>query len=1047
MNTNNKAKRYNEEFIVLMEKLNNIMSKHGEPFRARAYQKAQESIMTYPNDIISVEQLKDLPGIGSTIMDKLKEYVETGTLRVLEQDKTNPINILTDVYGIGPKKAEELVKEGITTIDLLRYRKDELLNDVQKIGLEFYEDILDRIPRQEIKEYETLFTQIFDKIKTNSSDNFEIVGSYRRGALNSGDIDIIITGNTGTTYKILIDELIKNKIILHVLSRGPSKTLVIAKLGPNMTARRIDFLYAPPDEFAFAILYFTGSKIFNTVMRQKALDQGYTFNEHGIYHLTQNKNVDKGNKAVKADKVNRTFAVEKDIFDFLGLAYKTPIERQDGRQVVPYTDVGKHLTSSLNVIPTSMKDASYTNVGDTLTSVAKLDPTSMKGASPGHTNVGSKTRKKKVIKKDAKQNIVFNVLDSESETDPNICIQDFQKNGITSLEAMSETNLSKMLQYASKQYYNHTPVLTDNQFDIVKQFIEHKFPLNNSVKEIGAEVERNKVILPYEMASMDKIKPDTNALSNWCCKFTGPFILSCKLDGVSGLYTTEGSTPKLYTRGNGTVGQDISHLIPYLQLPKTKDIVIRGEFIIPKSIFKTKYANKFANPRNMVAGIINHKTISDTVNDIHFVAYEIIKPDLKPSKQMDFLKTLNVKTVLNQQTNKLSNEMLSDLLVDWRQNNIYEIDGVIVTNDAIYTRKSGNPEHAFAFKMVLSDQIAEAIVVDVIWTPSKDGYLKPRVQIEPIHLGGVKIEYATGFNASFIKDNNVGIGATIQLIRSGDVIPHIKSVIVPAPQPKMPSVPYKWNNTRVDILLENAADDPTVKEKNITGFFKGIEVDGLSSGNVIRIIETGYDTVPKIIKMIEQDFLKVDGFKQKMANKIYTGIQNKIKEASIITLMSASNIFGRGFSDKKMEIVLNELPDILTSNKSEQQKIAEVSLRKGMAQKTAEAFVSKIDDFKNFLDDCGLEYKLYENISTQIVVNNSHPLYQKTIVLTGTRDKQIIDYLKTVGGIQGSTVSKNTFMVIAKSSEEDTGKAEEARKLNIPIFSIDQFIQTYISKK
>jgi len=1035
MDINNKAKRYNEEFIGLMEKLNNIMSKQGEPFRARAYQKAQESIMTYPNDITSVDQLKDLPGIGSTIMDKLKEYIETGTLRVLEHDKTNPINILTDVYGIGPKKAEELVKAGITTIEKLRSRQDELLNDVQKIGLEFYEDILARIPRQEIKEYESLFKQTFDKIKMNSSDNFEIVGSYRRGALNSGDIDIIVTGNTGTTYKTLIDDLIKNKIILHVLSRGPSKTLVIAKLGPNMTARRIDFLYAPPDEFAFAILYFTGSKIFNTVMRQKALDQGYTFNEHGIYHLTQNTNGNKGDKAVKADKVNKTFVFEKDIFDFLGLAYKTPIERQDGRQVVSYIDVGG---SVQNVHTTSMKDAPYTDVGG---KNATILPSR-------HTNVGSKTRKKKVIKKDAKPNIEFNIVVNESEsTDPNIWIHDFQNNGISLLEIMSETDLSKMLQYASKQYYNHTPVLTDNQFDIVKQFIEHKFPLNKAVTEIGAEVERNKVTLPYEMASMDKIKPDTNALSSWCSKFTGPFILSCKLDGVSGLYTTEGSIPKLYTRGNGSVGQDISHLIPHLQLPKTKDIVIRGEFIIPKSIFKTKYVNKFANPRNMVAGIINHKTISDTVNDIHFVAYEIIKPHLKPSEQMNFIKTLNIKTVLNEQTNKLSNEMLSDLLVDWRQNNMYEIDGVIVTNDAIYARKSGNPEHAFAFKMVLSDQIAEAIVVDVIWTPSKDGYLKPRVQIEPIYLGGVKIEYATGFNASFIRDNNVGIGATIQLIRSGDVIPHIKSIIVPALQPKMPSVPYKWNNTLVDILLENAADDPIVKEKNITGFFKGIEVDGLSSGNVMRIIDTGYDTVPKIIKMTEQDFLKVDGFKQKMANKIYTGIQNKIKEASIITLMSASNIFGRGFSDKKMEIVLNELPDILISDKSEQQKIAEVTLRKGMAQKTSEAFVTKIDDFKNFLDDCGLEYKLYETTSTKKNINNSHPLYQKTIVLTGTRDKQIIDYLKDVGGIQGSTVSKNTFMVIAKSSEEDTGKAGEARKLNIPIFSIDQFIQTYISKK
>ena len=204
----------------------------------------------------------------------------------------------------------------------------------------------------------------------------------------------------------------------------------------------------------------------------------------------------------------------------------------------------------------------------------------------------------------------------------------------------------------------------------------------------------------------------------------------------------------------------------------------------------------------MVAGIINHKHISDTIVDLHFVAYEVIVPQKKPSEQMEFLGTIDVERVLYRVTNILSNEMLSATLIDWRKSNIYEIDGVIVTNDAIYPRKSGNPDHAFAFKMVLSDQIAEAKVVDVIWTPSKDGYLKPRVKIEPIHLGGVTIEYATGFNGAFIKDNKIGIGAIIELIRSGDVIPYIKAVTVPAEESKMPSVPFKWNDTHVDVMLE-----------------------------------------------------------------------------------------------------------------------------------------------------------------------------------------------------------------------------------------------------
>jgi DNA ligase (NAD+) len=951
-------KRYNEEFIELMENLNNIMLKQGEQFRARAYQKAQETIMTYSNNISSPSQLKGLPNIGSSIMDKLNEYVEKGTLQDLEKEKNNPVNILCEIYGVGPKKSQELVLAGIKTINELRERQDELLNDIQKVGLKYYEQIQERIPRLEIEKFKKIFTDIF---LPDIDTKCEIVGSYRRGQQTSGDIDVIITGKKSDVYKKFVNDLLKTGIILEVLSCGESKTLVIAKLPGKNIARRIDFLYAPPNEFAFAILYFTGSKIFNTLMRQYSLDKGYTFNEHGIYKLENKK---------KGEKVNKEFNTEKDIFDFLGLQFKTPIERQDGRSIIPYIDVGDPLVK---------------------------------------------------------------------------IVEDFKRNGILVLESLNEEKLTNIIEIANQKYYNQTSIMTDNQYDIIKEYIETKYPNNVAINNIGAEVCRNKVKLPYEMASMNKIKPNTNELLNWINKFKGHYVLSCKLDGVSGLYTTEGIMPKLYTRGNGNIGQDISHLIPFLKLPKTKGVVIRGEFIIPKNVFKEKYKNTFANPRNMVAGIINQKHISDTIVDIHFVAYEVIIPELTPSSQMEYLEAMNVECVLNQfQKNTLSNEMLSNLLVDWRETYIYEIDGVIVTNDKIYSRKSGNPEHAFAFKMVLSDQIAEAKVVDVLWTPSKDGYLKPRVQIEPITLGGVTIEFATGFNAAFIKDNHIGIGTMITLIRSGDVIPYIKSVTVPSKEPKMPLVPYKWNDTCVDIMLENISEDSIVKEKNITGFFKGIEVEGLSSGNIIRLIKSGYDDVFKIIKMTEQDFLKVEGFKDKMANKIYRGIQEKLKEASIITLMASSNIFGRGFNEKKIELILNELPDILVLNNSKEDIIQLVASIKGMATKSAEAFVSKITNFKDFLVKCGLENKLI-NLNKKVVVQ-SHLLFGKSVILTGTRDKNIIEFLKNVGANQGSSVSKNTFLVITKNNAEgteNTGKIEEAKKLNIPIISVNEFIQTY----
>jgi NAD-dependent DNA ligase len=432
-----------------------------------------------------------------------------------------------------------------------------------------------------------------------------------------------------------------------------------------------------------------------------------------------------------------------------------------------------------------------------------------------------KTKSKMDIKSSLKESIVTseNMIPKYSEKAVIEYITRFKQHGIGELESLSQSYLAGMITVANANYYNDKGgLMTDNEYDIVKEYLVKKYPKNQALEQIGAPVEdrvRNKVNLPYEMWSMDKIKPDTNALSNWMKTYKGPYVISCKLDGVSGLYTTEGDTPKLYTRGDGKVGQDISFLLPSLKLPKSKGLVVRGEFIIPKKVFEENYAQTFANPRNLVSGIVNAKKADEKAMDLHFIAYEVIQPSLKPSEQMKKLKESGLEVVQYESRDSLSNDSLSDILVDWRTQHQYEIDGIIVTDDAIHPRISGNPDHAFAFKMILSDQKAEAKVVDVLWSPSKDGYLKPRLRIEPIRLGGVTIEYATGYNAKFIEDNKIGIGAAVEIIRSGDVIPKILAVTVPAEKAKMPVESYSWNETHVDILLENASENITVQEKNI----------------------------------------------------------------------------------------------------------------------------------------------------------------------------------------------------------------------------------------
>jgi DNA ligase (NAD+) len=682
-------------------------------------------------------------------------------------------------------------------------------------------------------------------------------------------------------------------------------------------------------------------------------------------------------------------------------------------------------------------------------------------------SIQPKTRKIKLKKKNVKNSRVIVKMSSpkKSSSSKKTPIQEsvlapplpkvdkvdkFKQLGMSYLETLSQNDLDQMLLLANDVYYNtKEPLMTDNEYDILKEYIMSKYPSDKAVLQVGAPVGKNKVKLPYEMWSMDKIKPDTGELTKWISKYPGPYLLSCKMDGVSGLYTTEGDKPKLYTRGDGQYGQDVSHLLSVLKLPLTKGIVVRGEFIIPKEVFKTKYAVEFANPRNLVSGIVNTKTVDAKTGDVHFVAYECIIPDLKPLEQFARLGELGFEVADHRSVPSITNELLSEYLVDKRTNYIYEIDGIIVADDQIHERTSGNPEHAFAFKMVLSDQKAEAKVVDVLWEPSKDGLLKPRVRIEPISLGGVTITYATGYNAKFIEDNKIGVGAIIELIRSGDVIPKILGVIVPATEPKMPTEAYTWNATHVDILIDDAGNNKTVQEKNIVAFFTELEVDGLKAGNIKKIMEAGFDTVPKILAMTKSDFEKC-GFKS-TAEKYVANIKEQVDKANLVQLMSASGLMGRGIGTKKIGPILEAFPDIVTSSEPVDKKIAKVKSIKGIEQKTAATFVENIPRFTAFLSECGLASKLSldqksfqspaDAPAADIIIS---PLNGKSIVMTKVRDKEIIEQLAKYGARLEDNMKKDTFVLIVKSKDDVSNKTKYAVDHNIPIMTPDEFKSTFV---
>lgn len=627
-------------------------------------------------------------------------------------------------------------------------------------------------------------------------------------------------------------------------------------------------------------------------------------------------------------------------------------------------------------------------------------------------------------------------------------IATFVLQGKTFLETLTEDQLSKMVLKANKAYHTEAnPLMSDAQYDVLRAFIEERFPDNTAIMQIGAPVKaKDKVTLPYNMPSMDKIKPDKGTLDTWISKYGGPYVISCKLDGVSGMYDTTGSAPKLYTRGDGSIGQDISHLIKSLKLPQHNGAVVRGEFIMTKAAFADKYATQYANARNLVAGFVNSKTLDKTVHDIKFVCYEVIKPEMPPSDQMRYIASLGHEVVQHTSVATLSQTYLMDTLLAWRASSAFEMDGIIVADDHVYPRTKKNPEHAFAFKMVIEDQQSVSNVIAVHWKASQDGYLKPRIQVEPVRIGGVTIEYATGFNAKFIKDNKIGPGAVVQIIRSGDVIPYIQSVESPATEASMPTADYVWNATGVDIVVADLANDPEVKSKNIVGFFSDLDVEGLGAGNVKRLIEAGFDSVPKILHMSKADFGKVDGFKDRMAEKVHTALKARMETVTLVQLMAASNKFGRGMGIKVITPLLESHPDFLTNGDDRATKLAQ--LNAAGIHKNAEAFIDNIEPFTEFLKECGLENKLHETPKEKPQIKvATHALNGKSVVMTKVRDQEIIDFLPSVGATLEDSIKANTVALVVKDTSDETNKTRDAKKKGVPIMSVGEFKDMYLNNK
>lgn len=605
-------------------------------------------------------------------------------------------------------------------------------------------------------------------------------------------------------------------------------------------------------------------------------------------------------------------------------------------------------------------------------------------------------------------------------------------------------------------------ILKDDIYDIIKDYIRKKYPKDPYLKRVGADVD-NKVVLPYYMGSQNKIKDSEEEITKYKKQYAGPYIISDKLDGVSCLivYNKIGKKNfdiKLYTRGNGTEGQDISHLLTYINgFPSVNNIsydylAIRGELIISKDNWeKLKLeGNNGANPRNTVSGAINSKNLNKNVlNAIDFVCYTLIEPKFKNG--LDILKKMNFLIVNHTINDDINLNILSENLQKSR-NNKYIIDGIVINDISknYEIEKGKNPTHSFAFKSIHTLEQVEVIVREVEWNVSKDKYMKPIVKFDEIILDDVKIKQATGFNAGFIEKNVIGPGSRIIIIRSGNVIPHINSVLSKSAsgKPSMPGivdVNYKWNDTHVDIIMiDDGNKNSKYDIKNIIYFMKTIEIDYMGPGNIAKIYNAGYDTINKIINITKEELLNIEGFKNKSADNILNALK-KIKDVDCNVLMDASNIMGRGFGLKKIKSITDIHPEILDNTKTARNKALKLKATdlikiNGIAKTSAELFIENLPKYYEFYDNLGFKCKGDKKLPANAVVANINTNFKdKTFIFSGFRNKDYEKKITDNGGKITTSVSKNTSYLIVKDKNENTAKIIKARELGVIILGLEEF--------
>ncbi len=621
---------------------------------------------------------------------------------------------------------------------------------------------------------------------------------------------------------------------------------------------------------------------------------------------------------------------------------------------------------------------------------------------------------------------------------------------------MQIKKLEKALRDASQKYYDDgTSPMSDSQFDTKLRELKELDPNNSFLREIGAPVTNIPLAkIPHKIAmgSLSNLFTEEE-LSTWL-KSKRPnidFVVQPKLDGISvELVYENGTLIKAISRGDGSIGEDITHTIKRAEgmprkIGEKGGVSVRCEAIIPISVWKNNLADITANPRNAVAGIARRKD-SKNSNLISCIAFDVLSENTDWETEEEKISWLIESGFKAVDSNIVSGPRIMAAIESMekaRDGLPYEIDGAVIkVNSLEYQGKlgenAGRPFWSRSYKFTARS--GHTVLKGVTWSVGTQGTITPVAKVDPVHIGGVTVTNVSLHNISEVERLGVTVGDEVEVVRAGDVVPHIIRVVKGCEGPKItinrcPACGSHTVRRGPFMMCGQGRGCPEARRRKVLAWISKRNIQFLGEKTLDKLISEKVVATIRDLYALNVKLMAKSGVGGVMAKKILGEIE-KSRTVTVSDLIGSLSIdmLGRREASNLVEKGLRTIGNFLSIYSDE------MAMFEGFQRTKATRICRGIRDAKEEI----VRLADVLNVQTKkehVVIDNCE---KKSVCFTGrmmSKRADIEEAATEAGFVVKKGVAKGLDYLVVADPSIVSSKTKKAKTLNVEIITEQEFIE------